>query len=257
MSADTWDPETYDRFRAERRQPFDDLLRLVHPVPGGRAVDLGCGSGELTRSLHRHLRAASTVGVDSSAGMLERSEALVGGGLSFELGDLATWEPGGALDVVAANASLQWVGDHPALLARLTGWLAPGGQLAVQVPNNFDHPSHTVADEVGQRFGVRALHRFESVLAAETYAALLDDLGFAEITVRMQVYVHRLPSTAAVVDWVSGTLLTEHRRALAADRYEQFLSTYRTELLAALGDPGGTAPYTHLFKRILFWARRP
>ena len=47
-STDTWDPDTYHRFQAERRQPFDDLLALVEPVPSGRVVDLGCGTGELT-----------------------------------------------------------------------------------------------------------------------------------------------------------------------------------------------------------------
>ena len=38
---DGWNPEQYERFRAERRQPFDDLMALCSPVPGGRIVDLG------------------------------------------------------------------------------------------------------------------------------------------------------------------------------------------------------------------------
>ena len=50
MSGDTWDPEKYARFAAERSRPFFDLLDLVTPIPGGRAVDLGCGPGELTRA---------------------------------------------------------------------------------------------------------------------------------------------------------------------------------------------------------------
>jgi trans-aconitate 2-methyltransferase len=253
---DTWDPDTYHRFRAERRQPFDDLLVLLEPIDGGTAVDLGCGSGELTLDLHRHLRATTTVGIDSSANMLDQARAHAGDGLTFELGDLATWEPPRALDVVAANASLQWVPRHDDLLTRLHGWLTPTGQLAVQMPNNFDHPTHTVADVVGRRFGVEPLDRFESVLSPESYATSLDRLGFAEIHVRMQVYVHHLPTTAAVIDWVSGTLLTEYRRALDTTRYEEFLDEYRRELLTTLGDPEGSAPYTHLFKRILFRARR-
>ena len=62
---DTWDPARYERFAAERAAPFHDLLSLVRPVPGGRVVDLGCGGGELTAQLHRHLEAAETLGLGS------------------------------------------------------------------------------------------------------------------------------------------------------------------------------------------------
>jgi trans-aconitate 2-methyltransferase len=187
--------------------------------------------------------------------MLDRAREHARGGLQFEQGDLATWTADGPVDVVFANASLQWSPDHPALLERLRDQLASGGQIAVQVPANFDHPTHTVADAVGQSFGMEPVARFEAILAPEQYAGLLDDLGFDAVHVRLQVYVHHLADTASVIDWVEGTLLTEYRRELGEPRYQEFLERYRSELLAALGDPGGRQPYTHLFKRILFRAR--
>ena len=70
---DPWDPGQYDRFKAERRQPFDDLVALCSPVPGGTAVDLGCGTGELTAVVHRSLELAETTGIDSSPAMLARA----------------------------------------------------------------------------------------------------------------------------------------------------------------------------------------
>ncbi|MCC5950667.1 MAG: methyltransferase domain-containing protein [Acidimicrobiia bacterium] len=255
-SPDTWDPDLYARFWEERRQPFVDLLALVDPVPGGRTADLGCGNGRLTLELHGHVGAATTIGVDSSAAMLAEADTEAVDGLQFVEGDLATWEPDAPLDVVLANASLQWVPNHPALFARLHAMLVPGGQLAVQVPANFSHPSHIVADEVGQQFGLPPVARFESVLTAEGYAALLDDLAFTDLTVRLQVYVHHLPSTRSVIEWVKGTLLTEHRRQLGSERFEQFLATYTEALLDTLGDPAGDRPYTHLFNRILLHGRR-
>jgi trans-aconitate 2-methyltransferase len=253
--ADTWDPTTYHRFAAERRRPFDDLLALVDPVPGGSVVDLGCGSGELTAELHRHTEAARTLGIDSSPNMLERAAPHADDGLAFELGDLARWEADDPVDVVFANASLQWSPHHPALLGRLARQLRPGGQLAVHVPANFDHPTHTVADRVGQSMGMPPIARFEAILRPEEYAGVLDELGFDDIHVRQQVYVHHLASTAAVIDWVGATLLTEYRRGLGEDRYAEFLDRYRAELLAALDDEAGTRPYTFLFARILFRAR--
>jgi trans-aconitate 2-methyltransferase len=257
MSADTWNPSVYDLFKQERAQPFHDLLALVQPVPGGRVVDLGCGSGELTALLHAGTRAGETVGIDASAAMLEPASTRAGHGLRFELGDIAELAPDGSWDVVFANASLQWLPDHPALFARLGGAVRAGGQLAVQMPANFDHPTHTMADAIGGELGISPLARFESILSPERYALLLDELGFGELHVRLQVYVHHLRSTASVIDWVQGSLLTLYRRQLDAERYAVFLDRYRAAVLAALGDESGERPHTYAFKRILLRARRP
>src|SRR5690242_13183155 len=113
-----WDPGQYERFKNERSRPFFDLLALVQPAPGGQAVDLGCGTGELTRELHRHLAASDTLGLDSSAEMLTRSAAFAGEGLTFQRGDIAAFADDTRWDVVFSNAALHWIPDHPALFAR-------------------------------------------------------------------------------------------------------------------------------------------
>lgn len=254
-----WDPDQYERFKAERERPFRDLLALVQPSPGGRVVDLGCGTGELTREVHVRLRASETLGIDSSPTMLERATAFAGDGLRFERGDIATWEPA-PFDVVFSNAALHWVPDHRRLLARLTEAIPSGGQVAVQVPANTDHPSHTVgmalageapfadalADDPPPDSGTR-------VLAPEVYAKLLDDLGFDQQLVRLQVYPHHLASSAEVVEWVKGTALTFFRARLSDELYDLFLERYRQRLLDVIGEH---EPYLYTFKRILFWGRR-
>ena len=251
MPTDTWDPEQYERFRAEREQPFRDLLGLVRPRPDMRIVDLGCGTGELTRELHRELAARQTVGLDSSPAMLERSAPHAGGGLRFEPGDIASFAERDAFDLVFSNAALHWVPDHEALLARLTNALRTHGQLAVQVPANFDHPSHLTATEVGAELGLTP-HPV-NVLAPERYAVVLHRLGYADQHVRLQVYAHRLGSRDDVVEWVKGTLLTDYTRRLEPDVFDEFLRRYRDRLLARLAD---TRPFLFTFKRILLWARR-
>lgn len=250
-----WDPEQYNRFAAERRQPFDTLLSLLTPVPGGRAVDLGCGPGPLTVDLHRHLGAAETIGLDDSPAMLDEAAACAGDGVSFEHGDLAAWDGGGrAWDVVSASASLHWVPDHESVLRRWTSALADGGQLAVQVPKNDDHASHQVIREVLADHGIEIPDPVtKNVLAPEDYAQLLDDLGYREQHVRLQVFAHHLPSSESVVEWVKGTSLNRVRKVVDAEVYERILAEYRTRLLARLGD---RSPYFYGFKRILFWGRR-
>jgi trans-aconitate 2-methyltransferase len=254
-----WNPDQYERFHAERRQPFDDLLALCLPVPGGRVVDLGCGTGNLTAELHAHMHAAETVGVDSSEAMLARAQKNHDGvaGLTFAAGNIETWL-GHGLDLVFANASFQWVDDHLNLLARMRTALGPGGQLAFQVPSNYRHPSHLLAREVANEAPfIDALEdapedRGRFVLSPEIYADLLYELGARRQVVRMEVYGHELSSTADVVEWVMGTLLTPYRTRLSPDLFADFIERYRERLLEELGE---REPYFYGFRRILCWAR--
>lgn len=257
VTPDAWNPKQYERFRDERRQPFFDLMALVQPQAGMRVVDLGCGTGELTRLLHLHLQARETLGIDRSEAMLAKSGAYAGGTLRFEHADIAAFAAGGPYDLIFANAALQWVPAHHELLPRLTTALTAGGQLAVQVPANHDHPSHLVAAEVAAeapfRDALGGYVRLSPVLAPEQYAELLDRLGYREQHVRLQVYGHHLESRDDVVEWVKGTLLTDYQSRLPADLYERFLARYRDQLRAHLDD---THPYFYPFKRILLWGRR-
>jgi trans-aconitate 2-methyltransferase len=258
IERDTWNPTQYERFRAEREQPFHDLVALITRRPAMRVADLGCGTGLLTAALHRELHAAETIGVDSSNAMLERASDVEVKGVRFERGDISTWEPDAPLDLVFSNAALQWVPDHPRLFERLTQMVAPGGELAVQVPANFDHVSHSLASELAREepfaSAMDGYVRTFGVLAPEAYATLLHRLGFAAQSVRMQVYGHLLESTDSVVEWVRGTLLTDYERRLPDALYAQFVARYRERLHAALGDQ---RPYFYPFKRILLWGRLP
>jgi trans-aconitate 2-methyltransferase len=257
---EAWDPGQYERFAAERRRPFLDLLALCEPVPGGSIVDLGCGPGDLTVELHRALGAARTTGIDQSAAMLEQARSRHGAvaGVSFEEGDLAAWV-GPPVDLVAASASLHWVPQHRALLSRLREGIRPGGQLAFQVPANFSHVSHTLAKVVAAEEPFAAAlgddapsDRGDEVLAPEAYAEILYSLGASEQVARLEVYGHRLDSSADVVEWVLGTLLTPYRSRLDEATFARFVDRYRERLLAELGD---VRPYFYPFRRILCWAR--
>lgn len=253
---DTWNPTQYERFRAERRQPFDDLLALVRPQADLRILDLGCGTGELTRDLHRTLRAAATVGLDRSGRMLARARDIQEPGLTFVQQDISELPGGIRADLVFSNAALQWVPDHPALLARLTQAVADGGQLAFQVPAGH-HAIRQVASAVAAtepfRSALGGWTRGDPVLSPEGYAVVLHRLGYREQHVRLQIYPHVLPSRDDVVEWVKGTLLTAYEGRMPAGLYAQFLDAYRERLFAEIED---TRPFFYPFARILCRAVR-
>jgi trans-aconitate 2-methyltransferase len=254
-SFDGWDPSQYNQFATQREQPFWDLTRLIAWAPSPVVADLGCGDGRLSALLVDALEADSLVGVDSSSAMIEAAQSRENDRVRFERGDIGSWCRPGEFDVVFANASMQWVSDHAAVLARWTQSLRPHGQLAVQVPANADHPSHRLAVEVGAELladpppdAVAA-----NVLAPESYAQVLDALGFTQQHVRLQVYAHHLESSAQVVEWVMGTTLTRFKEPLGEQGWADFVALYRARLLAEIGE---RSPYFYPFKRILLWARR-
>lgn len=245
----SWDVDQYERFKNERAQPFRDLAALIEPRPDMRIVDLGCGTGELTRELHEQLGASETIGIDSSESMLQK--ATPSATLHFQRGDIESFTSDRPFDLVFSNAALHWIPDHERLFTRLMSLLAPNGQLALQMPANHDHPSHRIAAKVASSFGIEP--RTVNILAPESYAALLHSLGFARQDVRIQVYGHALPSTRDVVEWTKGSTLTPYREALSSERYEEFLAEYTDRLVATLGD---SHPYFYTFKRVLVWATR-
>jgi trans-aconitate 2-methyltransferase len=232
----TWNPDQYHRFRNERLAPFEDLVRWLRVRPGIKAVDLGCGPGELTRRLAALLPESDVVGIDSSAEMLPKESG-------FELARIEDFS--GEYDLIFSHAALQWVDDHSTLFAKLWSSLKPGGQLLVQMPYNFDHASHLAAARVARSLGqnVRAF----PMLTVEDYARMLYDLGALDFEVILKVYPHVLADAGAIVEWTKGTLLTAYTVT------EEFLAAYQAEVREAC--PG--APVFYGFKRLLMTAIKP
>ncbi|MBP8165021.1 MAG: methyltransferase domain-containing protein, partial [Anaerolineales bacterium] len=125
-----WNPEQYHKFQSERSAPFYDLLKLVEVRPRLQAIDLGCGTGELTRVLADSLPESQVTGLDSSAPMLQKAAPYSSSNLHFEQGDISALQ--GSWDLIFSNAAIQWVEDHQRLIPFLFSRLNPGGQICVQ-----------------------------------------------------------------------------------------------------------------------------
>ncbi len=250
-----WNPDTYHKFQAERSAPFTDLLALVQVRSGVRAVDLGCGTGELTARLAEALPDSTVTGLDNSPEMLARAAAYARPGLDFALGTIETLT--GDWDLIFSHAALQWVPDHAALIPRLLALLRPGGQLAVQLPSNHTHMTHrlitTIAGEEPFRTALDGWQRAMPVLGIEAYADLLYAAGGRDLTVFEKVYPHVLESADALADWTSGTTLVPYFERLPADLRDPFMAQYRARLRAQ--SPVG--PVFYGFRRTLFAATRP
>lgn len=251
----SWDPEQYHKFKADRFAPFNDLFSLIKVREGMSVLDLGCGTGELAVQLSQRLPNSRVTGIDSSAQMLEKARGLSSERVAFQSGDVESLQ--GEWDLIFSHAVLHWVGDHAALIPRLWKHVKPGGQIAVQLPSNHRHPSHTcitaAASEEPFKSALDGWVRHSPVLEIDQYAQILYKCGTGDFTVLEKIYPTRLPEAGAIAEWTKGTTLVPYFERLPEELHEPFMERYRELLRKAL--PAGPILFT--FRRILFAAIKP
>jgi trans-aconitate 2-methyltransferase len=258
-----WDPGQYLSFADERSRPFFDLAGRIAAEAPGYVVDLGCGPGQLTAELARRWPHAVVAGIDSSTEMIEAATAArygddgFGRRLSFELGDVRDFKPDRPVDVIISNAVLQWVPGHLDLLPRWAGYLAEGGWLAIQLPGNFDQPSHAVLRELAgsDRWRDRLAGVQLNRQAADPIS-YLDVLTTAGLSVDAweTTYLHLLRGPDPVTEWYKGTGLRPVLTALGPQEAAEFVEQYGERVRAAYP----AAPYGTVlpFRRVFVVAHR-
>lgn len=224
-----WDAALYLQFADERTRPAADLLARVPLDNPLHVVDLGCGPGNSTELLRRRWPRATIVGIDNSPEMLDAARAAFPAG-RWVRADVAHWSADPPVDVVFANASLQWVRDHGRLLPRLLAQTAPGGVLAVQMPANRESPLWQQVKRLADA------PEWRKRLTAAAHAVATESLAFYYDTLRPHCqrldvweteYGHILPNAEAIVAWVRGTGLRPYLDAFETDdqrgRFEERL----------------------------------
>jgi trans-aconitate 2-methyltransferase len=247
-----WDPDVYLAFADQRARPFYDLLSWVGAEQPRRVVDLGCGAGNLTAQLARRWPDAVIEALDSSPEMVAAARER---GVDATVGDLRTWTPHPDTDVVLSNAAAQWVPGHAELMVRWAGELAAGSWIAVQMPGNFESPSHAAVRAVARREPYAKLLRdvpFRVGTVVDTpanYARRLIDAG-CTVDAWETTYLHQLTGEHPVLEWISGTALRPVSERLNEQEYQRF----RQELIPLLADayparPDGTTffPFRRVF----------
>ena len=250
----TWSPQQYAAFEDERTRPSRDLVAAIPGSPAGRMCDLGCGPGNSTEVLAARFPDSAIEGVDSSPEMVAAARLRLPG-MRFTVADILGWDDAGPFGVLLANAVLQWLPDHAALLPRLAAKLSPGGSLAVQMPDNLDEPAHLLMRQVAAHGPWAAKLAAASGARAglgtpEWYYAVLRQ-GCRRVDVWRTTYHHVLPGGAdAVVEWFKGSGLRPFLAPLDAAEQAGFLAQYREGVTAAypaLPDGAVLLPFPRLF----------
>ncbi len=101
-----WDSKLYDNSHDFVFKYGEDLIHLLQPKPGEYILDLGCGTGHLTRSISE--AGAHVIGIDSSTEMIEQAKANWPG-LDFRVQSATEFISDISFDAIFSNAVLHWV----------------------------------------------------------------------------------------------------------------------------------------------------
>lgn len=224
-----WDPDSYLAFADQRLRPGFDLMARIHHRDPKVIVDLGCGTGDLTAALARRWPGAQVVGIDESAEMLERAGSKFPPDqwptISWQRLEIAGWAPAAPVSILFSNAALHWLGNHQTLFPRLMALVESEGVLGVQMPDNWDEPSHRLIGELvaDPRWTLRTAPMFlgHPVARPAEYRAWLQP-ATAAIDQWRTTYFHVLEGDDPVLDWVKGSILRPILAVLEPNESEVF-----------------------------------
>lgn len=250
----TWDPKKYNEFKEERSKPFEDLTSHIVDQPNLKVLDLGCGTGELTKKLSEKLTNPTVLGIDNSAEML--AKAPLGENIKFEerkiLDQLNTdkkW------DLIFSNAALQWIDNHNELFPKIISCINPDGQLAVQMPQQNENILNKILLNLVQEepFSsyLKNWTRPSPVLTLDEYAKILFENGGKNLNIYEKVYPLISNSKNDFFDFISGSALTVYQERLKENEFEELSNEFKKRINAYFP----VVPSIYAFRRLILYAK--
>lgn len=252
-----WDPVQYLAFGDLRLRPALELMNQITLPAPAMVVDLGCGAGNVTRLLRAKWPEARLTGIDGSEEMLQKARLELAG-VEFLQADIANWQPERPVDVIFTNAALQWLDGHDRLLPELVAKLAPGGQIAIQMPRNYGEASHQAMIETVEAgpwaARLRPLIRARPVRLPAAYYELMQP-HCRRVDIWETVYLQQLEGQNAVTEWTKGSALRPFLNALEGAEREAFEAAYSERVNAAY-PPASDGRTLFPFRRLFIVAER-
>jgi malonyl-CoA O-methyltransferase len=174
---------SYEDHAGLQRAVAERLARLLPPLASPRVLELGCGTGLLSRHLLARYPGGAFVLTDLAPSMVEqcrRNLASAGRGhVSFEVMDAARPTAEGPFDLIATSMTLHWLVDPAAAVNKLCGRLRPGGVLIYATISGNSFPEwRDVLTTQGLRIGLIDIPELPGIVDEERLVANANTLGF-------------------------------------------------------------------------------
>jgi trans-aconitate methyltransferase len=124
-----WDTSLYDGRHSFVWKYAEGVIELLAPQPGERILDLGCGTGHLTKKIASV--GAEVVGLDASGEMIEEARKNYPD-IRFEVGDGAGFHFENPFDAVFSNAAIHWMRRPEAVIRSVWNALKPAGRFVAE-----------------------------------------------------------------------------------------------------------------------------
>lgn len=126
----SWNPELYEARHSFVWTLGQGVLELLHPTPGEKILDLGCGTGQLTNEIAGS--GAEVIGLDASPEMVGQARQNYPD-LRFVLSDAGAMQYESEFDAVFSNAALHWMLDAARVGRAVARALKPGGRMVAEM----------------------------------------------------------------------------------------------------------------------------
>ena len=241
-----WDAGRYHALSEPQVEWGRRVLARLAARQGERILDLGCGTGRLTREI-AEATGCMAVGLDRSKSML--TIAAREPRLGVVLGDGAALPFVAAFDAVFSNAALHWIKDHDAVFASVRDVLRPGGRFVAQCgggPNLrrlLDH-AHELMDSLRYRSYFGAWEDPWIFAGPGETRERLARAGFVDVRTGLEPAPTRLPDAAAFSDFIACVCVRHHVDHLPPAVRPSFVADLTA--CAAVADPPFTLDYWRL-----------
>lgn len=212
-------PENYERYFVPviGKPVAEDLIRLASLQPNEKVLDVGCGTGIVTRlAAHKVGSNGSVTGLDINPGMLSVARSTTSPEMSIE------WTEASAesipfsdetFDVVLCQLSLQFVENKSAALKEMQRVLVPGGRLILNVPGSAGELFVIFIEAVDHHISAEAAEFAEHVFSLHDTGViqrLMSDANFNGINITEKAKTLTLPAPKEFLwQYINSTPLIE------------------------------------------------
>lgn len=251
-----WNPKKYNEFKTERFAPFIDIIKLIDKNEKMKVLDLGCGTGELTRRLADELPGSTVLGIDSSSEMLDGKDSFSAPRVNFKVENIDTEVSSSEKwDLIFSHAALQWVDNHADLFPALLKKLNPDGQIAVQMPSQNENVLNQLLLKLVQEppyaAALKNWKRVSPVLTLDDYTRILFENQAKNITVFQKVYPIIAKSHHDLYEFISGSALIPYMERLDPSLRDLFITEFKNRIEQYYSE----MPAIYAFKRIIIYAQ--
>jgi trans-aconitate methyltransferase len=227
-----WDPALYDQKHSFVFEYGRSLVALLDPQPGERILDLGCGTGQLSRAIAD--AGAEVLGIDSSASMIETARAQYPD-LAFEQADAADFSLPNCRDAIFSNAVLHWILDAQSVVRCVSRALRTGGRFVAEFggKGNIAQIANALRTTL-REYGIGDENPWWYYPAIAEYASLLELHGLEVIFATLQNRPTKLADDeTGLRNWIE-MFKGELFKDMSAGRKDQILSEVERKLRSTL-----------------------